>query len=1378
MGCGASAAPYNPQTADAEPDPAPSSAVVIEKKPEEPKPVTVAVEGGGDLLLAEDVDPQDGGEDGPEDGGIKLPFVRFDKSKVPKELMNGDDVYLKLEPTGAFLVPDPGVNKLDCTAAEPSGDSIYVISRKDGDGKLMDGDTVTVKHVATGQFLQAETDAGPVTLAERNPDLASQLFSIYKLGHPLQLRHGDTVFLQSWLQNYVELRTTETGEQFVGAKRWRRGANTHFQILKKRVLDQPKTDTARKMQFQSFDLDGNGSISRAEMEYMLKMVGGDVGALDEIMAIGEADGIGYDAFATWADGGFLTEAQLSHAEAIGNIAQRCSDALNEEQALIEVLAVPSLKSVMEMKALYSGTFPDAEGNPGNLIAEINNKTGEQDGWIFTNWWKRVMECGMEDEVDIWCRCLKDSMDGWGTDEDALTFLICTLPERLRPQIFKRFHEMCGKGLLERIEDETSGKYKKVLVCQAMAPEDCKAKLIYDSIKGLGTDEDQLVRIICQMDIPERQQVKEAFQRMYNADMVQWIIGDTSGNFQKALVLMCTAKEKPFDLEADCEAIYKAMDGWGTDEAALVELICGKTKRQMEMLNEKFNELYSQRKNLFDFVKSETSGHFQAVMLGCIRHPMEQLAECVYRTMKGWGTCELGLITMLVHLPDFKKEALKKEYKKQYKRDLLKHIKSETSGDLQECLMNLVRPAPTVWAMVLRRAMKGLGTDEKSLINTMCIGKDDMGEVRKAFKVLCEQKNTLVGWLKGDTSGDFKKCLAGLANRDTENEATMSPIYWAQRARDAVRNADTLKSVLVTLPSPAIKRGTEIYKIVYKNTLEDEIKKKTEEGSGWFTWTNYYKKGLLNLLKSPVDLYIDALEGAMRGFGTDEFTLTGLVCTIPENQSDAILQGFEQKYKRSLYDRIKGETSSSYQKALLFQVSTFAESRARALYEALSGWWTDQDQVIRVLLITSQIERRNINQAYKDLFKKSISAHIEEAITDEPFLICLQAMLEETEPMPDEEIDWEGDCESLNQALEGEDVDTDAIIRAVSKKQPEQMERLQKQFEDMFGKNLRREMEQKLEDNSWSGMFSENHFRNLVLGLLRSPIERLAYAVRDCIKGWGTAETGLLTCLVHLSERKKKDLIDKYMEVPFGGDIFAAIKGDCSGTFEHVLISLLEPAPRVMAKALRTSMKGIGTSDDLLINWMCIAKDRMDEVREEFKALNSDGKDLAQWIDGDCGNADYKDLLMRLANRYVYKFVGSDVAMTIPPPMSQDMAIYQFAKVFNEFCRIKKQNPGRQLQISDEAQQEMGTVFMFYGKSSSCCPNLDKRGVWDLTNAVGFPPADDGPDLVATFNEWDVSGTGEITWNDFVREMTTRINDPNHYEADPLPEIPPPGMESL
>jgi len=273
-------------------------------------------------------------------------------------------------------------------------------------------------------------------------------------------------------------------------------------------------------------------------------------------------------------------------------------------------------------------------------------------------------------------------------------------------------------------------------------------------------------------------------------------------------------------------------------------------------------------------------------------------------------------------------------------------------------------------------------------------------------------------------------------------------------------------------------------------------------------------------------------------------------------------------------------------------------------------------------------------------------------------------------------------------------------------------------------------------------------------------------VRDCIVGFGTDDTGLITCLVHMSERKRRELVDMYAEIPNGGSLYDHIKGDTSGDYEGALLALVKPPPRVWAEALIGAMKGLGTSDELLINWMCIAKDRMDEVREAF--LEIEPKGLAEWIDGDC-SGDYKSTLIALANRACYKFAGAEAGLTIQAPPSQDEAVLRFNRTFNRLCKQKHANPDEILVPPEDAQQEMGCVFLWFAAGSSCAPDLDKSGLWDLTNACGFPPADDGEDLQATFEEWDYSGTDQITWNDFVREMATRINDPNHFEADPLPE---------
>merc|ERR1740130_926435 len=174
----------------------------------------------------------------------------------------------------------------------------------------------------------------------------------------------------------------------------------------------------------------------------------------------ESGGIPFAKFQEFAQSGLLTEDQLQHGEVIGNTAQRCNDALNEEAALIEVLTTAHQNTCTAMKAEYAVRFPNEDGSPGDLPAAIEQKASDQDGWIFSSNWKLAMRALMEDEVELWTRCLNDAMKCWGTDEDSLTYLVCTIPERIRPEIFRTYNERFGKGLLEHIESETSGNYKK------------------------------------------------------------------------------------------------------------------------------------------------------------------------------------------------------------------------------------------------------------------------------------------------------------------------------------------------------------------------------------------------------------------------------------------------------------------------------------------------------------------------------------------------------------------------------------------------------------------------------------------------------------------------------------------------------------------------------------------------------------------------------------------------------------------------------------------------------------------------------------------------------------------------------------------------------
>lgn len=1264
MGCGASSGtvvePPPPEEPAAE-----NAEIAAQEKAEEEKPVEVAVGGEDDAGITVADRPQvlnrKGGKCQPT--GPFLPFIRFDISAVPKDIFTGDMLYFNhKQSNGFFCMGEDGALTAPPLAEGESPTQQFLLEKRDVDPgqPLVDGDYVLVREYQTGNYLTCVDDFNTLKFEPERPrgeGNEMQEFKLTKHGRPMKLYHGDTFFLMSWLSRHLE---ADTGceERPVRAKRYRQMRHQQFVVQKVRVLEAQTTETARKMQFQSLDLDGNSLVTRSEMGYVLQQVDKEYtkDALDSVMeacTAPECTGATLDSFQEWADSGGLPEDQLQHAEAIGNIAQRCRDCLYEENCLIEVLTtIPSEDVQALCKAFESLTGED-------LKEKLVAKTSEQDGYIFSNYWQLAMTQLLVPTVDMWCQALQDSMDGFGTDENTLTALVCTIPQDLRDEIHAKYKEIKGKSLLEHIDSETSFSYKKVLIAQANHPISARVQMLYAAMKGLGTSEDQLVRIITAADAGERREMITFFERQYDRSLVEFIDSETSGDFKKLLHAIFTTEEAPYDLEADCEALKAAMEGWGTDEEALIKLLCSKTHKQMEDIRERFHEKEGRR--LEDWVKSETSGNFQATLMGLIRDPTKQLAYSVRDCIKGWGTDDTGLITLLTNLPEYARTNLIDEYYRLFKRDLFKDIKSDTSGDYETALLACLKPPPVVWAEALKGAMKGMGTSDGLLINFMVIAKDYMDEVRAEFESANGQP--LWEWIEGDCSGDYKKTLVALAQRNSEDRISMLPIYWAQRCKDALDDVSTLKTIESALPAIALKRGTEVFSAVYQDSLAAGIEEKCAEGRGFSFFSNYWKMTMVRLLDMPIRVRARALNDAMAGLGTDEYTLTGLICTIPENTHKDVQQLYEKEYGRKLVDHIESETSFNYKKLLKYATMSKIESRCTALNNAMVGMGTDEKQLIRIILCSTLKERELIINKYEEMFGRGLIEHIESE-TSGHFQAALVATLESQHA--NEEVDYGADVAALKEAMDGIGTDEDAIIRIVASKTDEQIEQLAVQFEAETGGPLLDQVDSETYDYG-TGCFTAANFRMTMLNLLRPMNERFAHCVRYCIQGWGTDDTGLITCCVHLPEKRRAELVETYKR-EFDRDLYEDIQGDTSGDYQEALLACVRPPVETYCHALRGAMKGVGTSDELLINWMCIAKDRMDEVRESFSTV-FEGENLDEWIDGDC-SGDYKDTLLRVARRECLKFVGVEVAVTAQAPPTKQEAVVRFNKTFNALCAKK------------------------------------------------------------------------------------------------------------
>lgn len=100
----------------------------------------------------------------------------------------------------------------------------------------------------------------------------------------------------------------------------------------------------------------------------------------------------------------------------------------------------------------------------------------------------------------------------------------------------------------------------------------------------------------------------------------------------------------FNPSEDAAALRKAMKGFGTDEAKIIEILCSRTNGQRQQIREAFNRELG--RDLIKDLKSELGGKFEDVIVGLMLPPVDYMCEQLNKAMKGMGTDEAALIEVL------------------------------------------------------------------------------------------------------------------------------------------------------------------------------------------------------------------------------------------------------------------------------------------------------------------------------------------------------------------------------------------------------------------------------------------------------------------------------------------------------------------------------------------------------------------------------------------------------------------------------------------------------------------------------------------------------------------------------------------------------------
>ncbi|KAF2660598.1 Annexin, partial [Lophiostoma macrostomum CBS 122681] len=300
-------------------------------------------------------------------------------------------------------------------------------------------------------------------------------------------------------------------------------------------------------------------------------------------------------------------------------------------------------------------------------------------------------------------------------------------------------------------------------------------------------------------------------------------------------------------------------------------------------------------------------------------------EGLYKAMKGWGTDEKKLISVLGGKDPLEMAAIRAQYQQRYHQDLVEHLKKECGGDFGDAIVHLARGPLLGDVYALKASMKGMGTKENAL-NEILISRNnaDIHAIKTEYQRV--HRTSLEADLKSDLSAGtedlFLMLVAGTRAEDSapvidqQTQQDVDRLVSAMGSNSFTKNAPQACQVLVSKNDAQIRAMAQAYQRKWNKPLLTEIKS---------NFSGHMEKALVLLIerahnrpKSDAQL----LEEAMAGPGTkDTYLIQRLIrAHWDKNHMQAVVNAYRQEFpnkdRGDLVRRVQGETSGDYERLLV------------------------------------------------------------------------------------------------------------------------------------------------------------------------------------------------------------------------------------------------------------------------------------------------------------------------------------------------------------------------------------------------------------------------------------------------------------------------------
>ena len=297
--------------------------------------------------------------------------------------------------------------------------------------------------------------------------------------------------------------------------------------------------------------------------------------------------------------------------------------------------------------------------------------------------------------------------------------------------------------------------------------------------------------------------------------------------------------------------------------------------------------------------------------------MSNDAEVLRKAMEGWGTDEATLIKVIANRTNSQRQAIKQQYKATYGRDLIEDLKKETHGKLEDAFVALFTEPIEYDADTLRDAMKGMGTNEDTLIEILA---SRSGQQINAIKACYNKKynRDLEADVKKETSGTLQKILITLlqGKRSHNNkpnqaqcQAIAKEIFDAGEAKLGT-DESVFNKYFGTLSPNELACVSQNYHKLTGHTILDAIDKEMHGDSKKAYRTIVYAT------LSQSEYFATRVNEAIKGLGTKDRLLMRVLITRDEIDMPTIKQYYKQLYGKDMVTAIKNDISGDYQKLMV------------------------------------------------------------------------------------------------------------------------------------------------------------------------------------------------------------------------------------------------------------------------------------------------------------------------------------------------------------------------------------------------------------------------------------------------------------------------------